>query len=148
MQILQALTLLPVDALPLYKGKEHVGLDLPSKVYTYIFFIFFIPLEIVQFVRFGVATNWFDSAYLCQRFYSAQCEVVDFSSDCKAKKYPCYYPPGARAMAIVSAVLFIMLFVVYFAMILFTRRQLRKLPYQEHRISYIELGFQVRNWPF
>ncbi|KAL4539236.1 hypothetical protein Ndes2437A_g02202 [Nannochloris sp. 'desiccata'] len=143
MQILQALTLLPIDSLPWYKGNVHVGLDLPSKVYAYVFFAFFAPLEILQFVRFGVASSWFDSAYLCQTFYSTSCEVIDFSAECKEKKYPCYYSKGARILATVSAVLFAFTFLVYFAMILFSRRQLRKLPYQEHRISIIELGFQL-----
>jgi len=143
MQILQGLILLPLESLPWYKGSVRVGLDLPSKVYVYFFFAFFTPIEILQFVRFGSASNWFDSAYLCQTFYSASCEVIDFSAECKAKQYPCYYSEGAKILGITTVVLFLIEFLVYFAMIIYSRRQFRKLPYQEHRTSIIELGFQL-----
>ena len=144
MQILQALILLPTDSLPWYKGKAHVGLDLSSKTYVIVFFIFFIPLELMQFLRFGAETNWFSSEYLCQKFYNSQCQVIDFATDCKEKKYPCYYNGQAKLYSTLSTVIFLVEAAIYFAMILFTRRQLKKLPYQEHRISFIELGFQVR----
>jgi hypothetical protein len=145
MQILQALALLPLDTIPWYKGKVNVGLDLPSKVYVITFFTFFTPIAILQLLRFGAETSWFSSDYLCQKYYSSSCEVVDFSTDCSAKKYPCYYAEAASVLSILTSVLLLFEFIIYFAMIVYAKRQLRKLPYQEHRISYIELGFQVSN---
>lgn len=89
MNVLQAVTMLPLQALPFYKGKLETGIDLPSRVYALIFFICFTPIAIVHFFRLALVTHWFSPNYLCERYYNSDCEELTFVEQCLAGDIPC-----------------------------------------------------------
>lgn len=143
MQLLHALTLLPLDELPFYKGNLKVGLDLPSKVYVIVFFICFSPLLIVHFLRFTLEQNWFDPEALCQKYYNQSCTALLQSQACLQEGFVCVFTKPEKVLTGVFVGIASFEMVVYFAMIIYSRRVLQRSTYKEHRISYMELGFQV-----
>ena len=143
MQILQALILLPLNDLRFYKGACKVGIDLPSKVYVIVFLCCWLPLFLLHFLRFAVELNWFDPEAFCYKYYQQSCSTLMNSQECLAKNFHCVYTSKERAITITFVVLSSLIMVVYFAMIIYSRRVLQKASYKEHRISYMELGFQV-----
>ena len=143
MHILQALTMLPLQALPFYKGKLEAGIDLPSRVYAIAFFSAFMPIAIVHFFRLALMTDWFHSDYLCRRY--ADCTKVSILDECLARNLPCVYTLPEKLLTGLYIALVCIVLLVYFGMVIFSRNALRKMSYKEHRISCVELGFQVRN---
>ena len=143
LQLLQAITLMPLQQARWYKGKAKIGLDLPAWVWILTFCVAFVPLLIIHIFRLALATNWFSSNYLCIKYYQSSCSDVSISATCQSQSFPCIYSHAELILTAVYIAYAMLLLAVYFGIILYSQYELKRLPYREHKISNVELGIQL-----